>query len=357
VVASRSSNAATAVATRSDAFFGATAARGAALTPENVSVLDPERRSRLLAVKLATLAREHLGLEGSDPTTFPGGAALAVGGRAVVLVDDGPVRGLGPALAWAWQAGALSLDLLVEDAAGHLARRAACFAAPPAVWWVQGRALHPVEAESLPMSPAASAADLARTDELRDAGADVVVEHGVVAGEVLGLEMARVVDGRIEAGVGRHDREAFVLLHGEVPAPAALASVIAAVRDARRAGGPDHPLKRLAQERWLREAVLTRPELVGAHRLERHEGPHPRPSVKEPWPAVAAGDGVVVVCSVGIDLDLVPFAADARAAVDPEARLVLVVPERDAHPVTVALAAMLRAPAEIVTVPADWRSR
>jgi hypothetical protein len=120
-------------------------------------------------------------------------------------------------------------------------------------------------------------------------------------------------------------------------------------------GGGDHPLKRLASERWLREVVLAEPALVGATTLERHEGPAPRPSVKDPWPAVAVGPGVVVVCSVGIDLDLVPFAADARLAADPGARLVLVVPERDDHPVTRALAAALRAPADIVAVPGDWR--
>jgi hypothetical protein len=60
---------------------------------------------------------------------------------------------------------------------------------------------------------------------------------------------------------------------------------------------------------------------------------------------------VVVVCSVGIDLDLVPFAADARLALlgrDADAGLVIAVPERDAHAATKALAAALRRPAEIV---------
>jgi hypothetical protein len=51
----------------------------------------------------------------------------------------------------------------------------------------------------------------------------------------------------------------------------------------------------------------------------------------------------------------VPAAADARLAHARDARLVLVVPERDAHPVTAALAAELVHPAEVVTVPDDWR--
>ena len=46
---------------------------------------------------------------------------------------------------------------------------------------------------------------------------------------------------------------------------------------------------------------------------------------------------VVVVCSTGIDLDLVPTAADCRRLYDPDAGLVIVIPEGDDHPVTLAL--------------------
>ena len=74
-----------------------------------------------------------------------------------------------------------------------------------------------------------------------------------------------------------------------------------------------------------------------------------------PGPAVAsgvdeAGRSVVLVCSVGIDLDVVPFAADARLCLDPAARLLLALPERDVHPVTRRMAERLVDPAEIVAV-------
>jgi hypothetical protein len=59
---------------------------------------------------------------------------------------------------------------------------------------------------------------------------------------------------------------------------------------------------------------------------------------------------------VGIALDLVPTAADAREAIDPAARLLLAVPERDDHPTIRRLAALLRSPAEVVTIPGDWRA-
>ena len=81
--------------------------------------------------------------------------------------------------------------------------------------------------------------------------------------------------------------------------------------------------------------------------------PGPRANVKDPVPAVLVGtsaDGapLVVVTSTGIDLDLVPFALDAREMHDPSAELLLVVPARDASPVTHSLAAAARRPPTIV---------
>ena len=62
------------------------------------------------------------------------------------------------------------------------------------------------------------------------------------------------------------------------------------------------------------------------------------------------------MCSVGVDLDLVPAAAEARLVLAPDAPLLLAVPERDDHPVTRALAVQLKDPAQIVAVSGDWRS-
>jgi hypothetical protein len=259
------------------------------------------------------------------------------------------------------------LHVVVEvdgDQAGTAARRASTLARPPQVWQIQGRTLTEVVPTPYPATQLASPEALAAADVLRDGGVDVVVEHGEVRGEILGLEMARVVvdehGARVEVGVGRHDREAFAMLHGDLPTATALASVVDTVRRHRAPGAPPHPLNRLASERALRDQVLADPALVGAVELTPVEPTMPRLSVKDSAPAAAVGtdvDGqpVVVVCSTGIDLDLVPAAADIRLGHAPRARLVLVVPERDAHPVTRALAAALRSPAEIVTKPVEPR--
>jgi hypothetical protein len=334
--------------------------------------LDPEQRARLLAAKLRVLVHGHWPPDpdpaGSarTPAGFGGGAAVVAGDRAWVLLDGGG-HGIGSVLAWARQRGIGQLDLLAGEGvdAGVLARRAGYFAAPPTVWAVVGTELAPATAEPW-RDPARPPDDLlALADVLDRAGLDVVVDHGVVSGEVLGLEVARVVAGpdatpEIEVGVGRTDREAFAAVHGHLPVDAALRSVVDTVRGHRRAEAPAHPLNRLAGERWLRAHLLADPARLPGWDLRPVEGPIPRGSVNDVVPAILAGtdaDGapVVVACSVGVDLEVVPLAADARTAHDPAARLVIALPARDALEVTRALASALRQPAELLPIEGDWR--
>ena len=126
------------------------------------------------------------------------------------------------------------------------------------------------------------------------------------------------------------------------------------MRQDRRLDRPPHPLNRLARERLVRDLLVREPGRIDLVSLAPAPPPVPRPRLTEVAPCAALGyDGegrvVVVVCSVGIDLDLVPWAADARLALAaPADRLLLVLPRRDAHPVTRALAEQLRHPAELV---------
>jgi hypothetical protein len=118
----------------------------------------------------------------------------------------------------------------------------------------------------------------------------------------------------------------------------------------------------LATERWLRSVVVAHPELVGAASLRPAPPPVGHGDLRRPCPASAAGADrcgrpVVVTCSTGIDLDVVPSAADARLADGrPGCRLVIAVPPADDHPVTRGLAAALRQPAQVAPVPDGWRA-
>ena len=336
-----------------------------------------DRRHRLWGIKLRALVAEHHGRQVlGEPQGFPSGAALSDGDAAWVLVDGSAARSLGPALAWAIRHAATSLHLVVERDSGLLARRAQRLAFPVTVWFPQDRTLLPVVEEPLSPSPAAAAEHLAFAPAIEAAGATVNVEHGVVVGEVRGLEVCRVVDtptvGHVtdvgdldapgsattdgvllEVGVGPNDREAFRLLHGDIPTVEALAAVVDSVLAHRRAATIQHPLNRLGQERYLRWQLETDPSLVGMTTVTPREPPQPRPNLKDSLPCVASGvdaDGQewMLVCSVGVDVDLVGFVADVQATSN--APIIVVLRERDAIGPTRELLDLLATPVEIRTV-------
>ncbi len=190
----------------------------------------------------------------------------------------------------------------------------------------------------------------------------------VLVGEVAGLEVCRVVDDphldvtRLEVGVGAHDREAFQMLHGDRPTVESLARIVAAVSQRRHPGAAPHPLNQLAAERLLRWRAEHDPGLVGAASVTRIDPPVVRANLKDPVPCAALGrdaddEPFLLVFSSGVDLDLVPYAADARllaeamqTGVGGASRLVLVTPQRDHLPVMADLSGRLRQPAEFVSL-------
>jgi hypothetical protein len=302
------------------------------------------RRSKLFGIKLRALVREHRGTDMPEALEFAPGAALVDGTVAWVYLDRQPDEQLGAALAFALRSGADSVNVLAEQGTGTLARRAAEFEFPITVWDVVGRSI----VESAPAPVVVSAVAPVHHEALRplivEGGADPVVEHGVLTGEVRGLEVCRVVDDpatgatRLEVGVGQHDREAFQMLHGDVPTVESLTRVVDAVAQYRVPGAPHHPLNTLGAERLIRWQIEQQPELVDASVVAPAPPPVPRRNLKDRTPCVATGIGlqgerVVVVCSSGVDLDLIPYAADARLAVGGPGigggRLVVAMPARD----------------------------
>jgi hypothetical protein len=297
-------------------------------------------------------------------------------GRAFVLVDDGVVGRFGAGLAWAVRAGASSLDVLVDGsdgsgglAAGVVARRAAGFSLDVAVWAVDGRSLTAAApAGVVEVSAEGPPEDLVAL--LESHGLEVVWEHGVLRGEVLGLEVARTVAGSLEVGVGRHDRMARFEMRPSEPLSSALAEAASAVRSLRRPGAPVHPANRLARSRWLRSLVVSTPGAIGLASGSLGVVPVAPPlpwfdlpeAGAAPCVGVSASSGapVVAVCSVGVDVDLVPTAADCRLAYGDGgaggAELWLVVPAGDDLPITHELAGLLSPAARVVTVPSDWPS-
>ena len=239
--------------------------------------------------------------------------------------------------------------------------------------------LLPVVAEPLVDPATASPEHLELVGVIEAAGATANVEHGIVVGEVRGLEVCRVVDQPtvghfaelgdidiapptpvtltegvlLEVGVGANDREAFRLLHGDIPTVEALAAVVDSVLAHRSSDAPQHPLNRLGQERYLRWQLEQDPSLVEMVAVSPAEPPQPRPNLKDPIPCVARAIGPdgresMLVCSVGVDVDLVGFVADVQEMVD--APVIVALRSRDAVSITRDVLALLATPVDIRVV-------
>lgn len=328
--------------------------------------MEADRRAQLLGVALRSLVADRTGHPvTADSVPMGRGVALSHHGAAWVLIDDRHEAALGPSLAWALRQDLTVVHLMSDTASGLLSRRAGGLRpelVTADVWQVSGRQQTPAVSEPLATPAAASAEHLALTDLIEQAGAQVVVEHGVVAGEVAGLEVCRVLTDphtgavRLEVGVGAHDREAFAMLHGDMPLVKALTGVVQAVASHRRPGAEPHPLNRLGRERLVRHGAVEHPERLGLAHLSVAPPPVPRPNLKDPVPCVAYGADlqdrpVVAVFSSGVDLDVMPFALDARAALDPTATVLIALEERDAVALQYRLAAMAQGDVRIAVLP------
>ncbi|MBI2709344.1 MAG: hypothetical protein HYX34_06575 [Actinobacteria bacterium] len=337
-----------------------------------MSAADPPRRAALNAAKLGALVREGWGAEARSGHVFPGGAALlGEDGTGWVLLDTGSERNLGGALTWARKVGAASLHVVVDDdaAAAVLARRATHLARPATrAWSVDGQALRPAEPAPIPRPLPPPEAPRLRA-LLAEVGLEVVEEDGIVVGELRGLEVARIehdpdAEGgaRLAVGVGRFDREVTAMLHGDLSTQDQLRRAVDIVGRYRRPGAAPHPMNQLVPERWMRAVLVGHPEVVGASDLRPVVSAVPRTNLRERLPATAlgtaadTGEPLVVVCSLGVDVELVPTAADDRGFHAPDARLVLAVAARDVVPLTTALADQLVRPAQVVAVDGDWRT-
>jgi hypothetical protein len=340
-----------------------------------VVIVEADRAAALAAAKLEALVAARWGPAERERVTFGAGAAVVAPSRheAWVWIERPAGTGLGMAMVWADRSQTPRLHVVVEEGAGVLARQAQLFADPvPDVWRVRGTSLVPAVASPPPV-PESPVAAPELVDLLIDADLEIVVEGGVVRGEVNGLEVARIVHGAtstgiplteplLEVGVGGADRELTSMLHGDLSPVDQLARAVDVVRRHRHPDASPHPLNQLVPERWLREALGRSPEAIGLRNLRPVEATIPRSNLRDRGIAVGLGQtlegrAVVVACSVGVHLDLVPAAADARNAHDPDAELWLAIPERDVHPSTRWLAGRLRWPARLVPVPDDWRTQ
>ncbi len=309
--------------------------------------LDGQRLAALRATKLAALIRATAGTD-CDRRAHTDSAV-------VCCVADGRMYGLarrptdlGPLLARCrTTSGVEGLTVFVDPAdlagdaaattAGDLARRASLLTADVEIMVVTGAGTAKAEPTPVLETPEIDDGLWRESAVMADAGARVVDDHGRLVGEVNGLEVARVepAEGvqpvRLRVGVGQADRELQVFVHGHLDDEERLRRAVEVVATHRRVDAAPHPLNRLARPRWLRSAIVGDPGLVDLTDLEPRPPLRPRPGVadREPAAAYSRVDGVTVVCSAGVDLDLLPEAVDYRARIDPGSKLLVVLPPRD----------------------------
>ncbi|MEO0495065.1 MAG: hypothetical protein AAF081_16790 [Actinomycetota bacterium] len=333
--------------------------------------LDPARRAGLERARAAAIARDHFDLDAELDSVSVDAAPFGVvvassddppsGGRAVVVSSGEELSVLGGVLVWLDRNEVASADFVTEHHAGVHARRAALLAPDLCVHGLESGRVASASPASI-AAPQPTADDIAPLVAMIErSGAQAVIEDGIVRAEVAGLEVGRVVDGPagsvLEVGVGRFDREAGVLLYADRPVEPTLVDTIEQVRGHRSPGAPLHAVNRIGRERWLREVVRRSPESAGVTDVELIEPIPPRTSLLEPTAAALLGhDGaasVLVVCSVGVELGLIPATADLVARHTPdEVRFVL--PARDRLPYLERLVARLRVPVSFADVEVPW---
>ncbi len=271
------------------------------------------RRPELIAVALRAIANDA-GDVVEDIRAFPGGAVAHCAGRNVAWIDEQPGRLLGAVLALHLRHPRHTLSVVVPQSlriqAGIAARRLRQWRVSSEVSIVDGRSLTAVapadyEAVAAPQFDIGPFVDL-----MTGAGAQPVVEHGVLTGEVMGLEVCRVMhddDGpRLEVGVGSQDREAFKLMYAGEPSEVSLERVVAFVHEQRSATAEPHPLGRLAAERRMRWQLHRDATEYGLHDVAFVDGATARTSLSDAAPAFCTASigkrNLLLACVSGTDL-------------------------------------------------------
>jgi hypothetical protein len=363
--------------------------------------LSPEQRHSLLTAKVRALVAGTWRSAASGPGSveslqnfpFMAGAGLVDSSTntAWLLVDESRIerdpmdaatsaatlpRGwLGGAIVAATRKGVAELHILADNLTGDDARRASYFKLQPQLWRVVGRSVLPVSSTPFVMPPDPSAVEMLFAEVIEKAGAEAVVDHGVLKAEVLGLEVGRVTLDEddvphLDVGVGRHDQLAQAMMYGTAQVDESLRVAVAAVRNFRNRTAGSHPANQLSPERWLRSLVPGMPILAGFAPDEQATftfvaGTEPV-RLKHPSPAIALVDFVdletseprqaVLGVSVGVDLDAPAYAADARNFYRPNAELYLLWPEGTNIDAMTQAAQALATPVQWANVPNNWRT-
>ena len=308
---------------------------------------------------MASLGRDHFGLQSPRTTSLPGAAGAVADDRAIALISQPTTTVVGGVLLWAQQAAAVLESVIVDGEAGLVEQWLDGFDPRPAVFGLDGNLpvepVPPADRRARPAPAVPPAFDLADVE--------VVIEDGVVRAEVDGLEVARLVvhedgEARLEVGVGHYDRAGHQVMSAARPVDETLGEVVTAVRASRHRGAPAHTYNRLCRERWLRSVLVVDPSLVGLVELHPVDPIPVRSGLRDTAPAPAIGSDregakVLLMASAGVDPGLAPSTSAVARREGPD-RIVVALPPRDLIAPTRRLLNTLRWPVETATIEPPW---
>lgn len=219
------------------------------------------------------------------------------------------------------------------------------------LWQAQQAPASQVAASELSESePAEISPELAELAEAHDLA--VVVDHGDITFEYLGLEIARVTteggQQRLEVGVGTYDQAAFAVMNPDLVDEEALKNVLAQVKKARHSEAESTPLKRMSLHRWKLHELIAEPEILGLKSLKQVESFEPKGGIKDESVALAVGEPAEISAASGpvtlgvissIDLAAIPTLCDIANRHGSE-RAILAGFKKDLHPTLKELASL-----------------
>jgi len=103
-----------------------------------------------------------------------------------------------------------------------------------------------------------------------------VWEHGVLTAEVRGLEIARIENGELAVGVGKHDREGHRMANPDADPVVALQSLADRVRLERTADAPQGLMTSLSRDGGCAASCVRTPNSSAPRSSPSSEPPLPR---------------------------------------------------------------------------------
>ncbi|MEE2682544.1 MAG: hypothetical protein VYD77_01255 [Actinomycetota bacterium] len=323
-------------------------------------MIDVERRAELNQAKLNGLLKKTFPDEVFEPIYSKSGSIFSNGKQRFLYAPDERVSPL--VIALATETDELQTNLVVDKREAVLLQQTHGLSAEITLWIVDNDRVvqHPDSVIDERREINVLSEDF--KELLKASGCDVVQEHGVLKGEIKGLEVARVVindEGQqvLRVGVGAYDQEAHKIFDSQQTPEEKLFRIVSQVMEYRNQKSEPHPLNRAARAKWMIAEIIATSENFDLEEVQPLSMLEEIDTVTESHPAAAIGrtgaGSVLIVASSGIDLQTIPVAAGLLVSTGAEEIWIALSP-KDRHPAIINAARYLKAPSRFIEINEPW---